>query len=55
MISSMGFFSFFSSLYFMCCGTLRPLCCVGLKFCSNVDASLLFSERPSRVHRCGIL
>ena len=52
-LSSISFLSSFSTLSIRWMGTLLPLCCVGLKFCLNVDLAMWFFDFPKRVHRCG--
>ena len=52
-LSSINFFSSFSTLSIRCIGTLLPLCCVGLKYCLNVDLAIWFFDFPKRLHRWG--
>ena len=52
-LSSINFFSSFSTLSIRCMDTLLPLCCVGLKYCLNVDFAIWFFDFPKREHRCG--
>ena len=51
--SSNSLLSSFSTLFMRCNGTLRPLCCVGLKYCLNLDFAMWCFERPNRLHRWG--
>ena len=52
-LSSISFLSSFSTLSIRWMGTLLPFCCVGLKYCLNVDLAMWFFDFPKRVHRCG--
>ena len=52
-LSSITFSYSFSTCSNKCCGTLLPLCCVGVNFSLNVDVAIWFFDPPRRAQSCG--